>query len=99
MKFVAGSHLKGHLTYRRSSAEEDNVLDQTVENAEQYGTVVYNELKAGEAYYVETRVIAVDDKRLRLFHNLRRARDNAVALTSRSGKAANACRNADRPRA
>ena len=38
MKFVAGSHLKGHLTYRRSSAEEDNVLDQTVENAEQYGT-------------------------------------------------------------
>lgn len=49
MKFVAGSHLKGHLTYRRSSAEEDNVLDQTVENAEQYGTVVYNELKAGEA--------------------------------------------------
>lgn len=49
MKFVAGSHLKGHLTYRQSSAEEDNVLNQTVENAEQYGTVVYNQLKAGEA--------------------------------------------------
>ena len=49
MKFVAGSHLKGHLTYRQSSAEEANVLNQTVENAEQYGTVVYNELKAGEA--------------------------------------------------
>jgi non-haem Fe2+, alpha-ketoglutarate-dependent halogenase len=49
MKFVAGSHLKGHLTYRQSGAEEDNVLNQTVVNAEQYGTVVYNQLKAGEA--------------------------------------------------
>jgi ectoine hydroxylase-related dioxygenase (phytanoyl-CoA dioxygenase family) len=48
MKFVAGSHLMGHLTYRRSAAGEENVLDQTVENAEQYGTVVYNELKAGQ---------------------------------------------------
>jgi len=48
MKFVAGSHLLGHLTYRRSAASEDNVLDQTVENAEQYGTVVYNELEAGQ---------------------------------------------------
>jgi ectoine hydroxylase-related dioxygenase (phytanoyl-CoA dioxygenase family) len=48
MKFVAGSHLRGHLTFRRSTAGEDNVLDQTVENAEQYGTVVYNELQAGE---------------------------------------------------
>jgi hypothetical protein len=33
------------LTYRRSAAE-DNVLDQTVENAEEYGAVVYNELRA-----------------------------------------------------
>lgn len=48
MKFVAGSHLKGHLTYRPSTAQEGNVLNQTVENAEQYGTVVYDELKAGE---------------------------------------------------
>ncbi len=39
------------------------------------------ELKAGEAYYVETRVIAVDDKRLRLFHNLRRTRDKVLAAT------------------
>jgi hypothetical protein len=45
---VAGSHLLGHLTYRRSAAGEDNVLDQTVENAEQYGAVVYNELEAGQ---------------------------------------------------
>lgn len=48
MKFVAGSHLQGPLTYRRSTAEEDNVLDQTVENAEEYGAVVYNELRAGQ---------------------------------------------------
>jgi hypothetical protein len=48
MKFVAGSHRLGHLTFRRSTAHEDNVLDQTVENAEQYGFVVYNELEAGQ---------------------------------------------------
>jgi ectoine hydroxylase-related dioxygenase (phytanoyl-CoA dioxygenase family) len=48
MKFVAGSHLLGPVTFRRSNAGEDNVLDQTVENAEQYGTVVYNELLAGQ---------------------------------------------------
>jgi len=39
------------------------------------------ELKAGDAYTVETRVLAVDDKRLRLFHTLRRTRDGAVAAT------------------
>lgn len=48
MKFVGGSHLKGALTYRQSTAEEDNVLDQTVENAEEYGPVIYNELRAGQ---------------------------------------------------
>ena len=48
MKFVAGSHLQGPLTYRRSTAEEDNVLDQTVENAEDYGAVVSSELRAGQ---------------------------------------------------
>ncbi|HVN99374.1 MAG TPA: 3-hydroxyacyl-CoA dehydrogenase NAD-binding domain-containing protein [Steroidobacteraceae bacterium] len=39
------------------------------------------ELRAGEAYYVETRVLEVDDKRLRLFHHLRRTRDKVVAAT------------------
>jgi carnitine 3-dehydrogenase len=39
------------------------------------------ELKAGEPYYLETRVLAVDDKRLRLFHNLRRKRDRVLAAT------------------
>jgi ectoine hydroxylase-related dioxygenase (phytanoyl-CoA dioxygenase family) len=48
MKFVAGSHLQGQVTFRPSTAGEDNVLDQTVENAERYGTVVYDELQAGE---------------------------------------------------
>ena len=47
MRFVAGSHLFGHHTWRPSTDEENNVLNQTVENAEQYGSVVYNELQAG----------------------------------------------------
>ena len=49
MRFLAGSHNYGHLTYRPSSPEEHNVLDQTVENAEQYGTPVDDVLRAGEA--------------------------------------------------
>lgn len=48
MRFLAGSHEFGHLTYRPSSPEEHNVLDQTVENAEQYGTPTAVELKAGQ---------------------------------------------------
>lgn len=49
MKFIAGSHHSGHLTYRKSSPEEHNVLDQTVENAESFGPIVIDDLKAGEA--------------------------------------------------
>ena len=48
MKFVAGSQLVGHLTYRPSSEADHNVLNQSIDNAEQYGTVVYDQLKAGE---------------------------------------------------
>lgn len=48
VKFVSGSHHVGHLTYRPSDAAEHNVLNQTVENPEQYGDVVYDVLKAGE---------------------------------------------------
>jgi non-heme Fe2+,alpha-ketoglutarate-dependent halogenase len=48
MRFITGSHWKGHLTYRPSSAEEHNVLNQSVDNAEQYGETVDNCLKAGE---------------------------------------------------
>jgi hypothetical protein len=49
MRFIAGSHHFGHLTYRPSNPAEHNVLDQTVENAEQYGTPIDNVLRAGEA--------------------------------------------------
>ncbi len=48
MQFIAGSHHQGHMTYRPSVDKEGNVLDQTVENAEQYGDVVDDVLKAGE---------------------------------------------------
>src|SRR5690242_16459647 len=40
MRFIAGSQHSGHLTYRPSSAAEHNVLNQTIENAHQYGTEV-----------------------------------------------------------
>ena len=48
MRFLAGSHHFGHLTYHRSSPDEHNVLDQTVPDAEQYGRPVDVELRAGE---------------------------------------------------
>jgi ectoine hydroxylase-related dioxygenase (phytanoyl-CoA dioxygenase family) len=48
MKFIAGSHHHGYLTYRPSDSSEHNVLNQSVDNAEQYGDVVYDELRAGE---------------------------------------------------
>ena len=49
MKFIAGSQHSGHLTYREASAADHSVLGQTVENPEQYGTVVVDDLKAGQA--------------------------------------------------
>lgn len=48
MRFMAGSHWKGHLTYRPSTPEDHNVLTQTVENPEQYGEERTNCLKAGQ---------------------------------------------------
>lgn len=48
MKFIAGSHHVGHLTYRPSDSSEHNVLNQTIDNAEQYGDVALDELRAGE---------------------------------------------------
>lgn len=48
MRFVAGSHHFGHLTYRESSPDEHNVLDQTIEDITPYGTAVDDELAAGE---------------------------------------------------
>lgn len=51
MRFIPGSHHSGHLTWRESTPEEHNVLNQTVENAESYGTgpIVDNILRAGQA--------------------------------------------------
>jgi len=49
MKFIPGTHKLGHLTYRLSEEDEANVLNQTVDNVEQYGDPVYNELRAGQA--------------------------------------------------
>lgn len=49
MRFLPGTHTLGHLTYRMSEDDENNVLDQTVENAEQFGDPVDVELRAGEA--------------------------------------------------
>ncbi len=49
MKFIAGSHTKGHMTYRPSDSGEHNVLNQTIDDPEQYGDLVYDPLKAGQA--------------------------------------------------
>jgi non-heme Fe2+,alpha-ketoglutarate-dependent halogenase len=48
MKFIAGSHHVGHLTYRPSDSSDHNVLSQSIDNAEQYGEVVYDVLSAGQ---------------------------------------------------
>ncbi|QDU39792.1 Phytanoyl-CoA dioxygenase (PhyH) [Maioricimonas rarisocia] len=48
MRFIRGSHHYGHMTYRPSSSTEHNVLNQTIDNVEQYGDPVDDELKAGE---------------------------------------------------
>ena len=48
MRFVAGSHHHGHLTYHMSEEAENNVLNQTVREVGMYGTEVDIELEAGE---------------------------------------------------
>ncbi len=48
MRFVAGSHHFGHMTFRPSDSTEHNVLNQTIDNVEQYGTFVDNILSAGQ---------------------------------------------------
>lgn len=48
MRFVAGSHHHGAMTFRPSDPSEHNVLNQTIENVEQYGQFVDDCLKAGE---------------------------------------------------
>ena len=48
MRFIAGSHHHGHLTYHLSEEDENNVLNQTVDDPERFGPVVDDVLKAGE---------------------------------------------------
>jgi hypothetical protein len=48
MRFIKGSHHFGHMTFRPSDPGEHNVLNQTIENPEQYGEPVDDCLKAGE---------------------------------------------------
>ena len=48
MKFISGSHHFGAMTYRPSDPAEHNVLNQTIDNPEQYGRVVLDELRAGQ---------------------------------------------------
>ena len=48
MRFIPKSHHYGHLTYTLSEDSESNVLNQTVENAEQFGDPIDVVLKAGE---------------------------------------------------
>lgn len=48
MRFIPGTHHYGHLTYRLSENDEGNILDQTVENAEEFGDPIDIDLKAGE---------------------------------------------------
>ena len=48
MRFVGGSHHLGHITYRFSEDAEQSVLNQTVDQAEQLGPVIYDALKAGQ---------------------------------------------------
>lgn len=49
MRFLSGTHVLGHLTYKLSETDEGNVLNQTVPDIDKYGDPVYAELKAGEA--------------------------------------------------
>ncbi len=49
MRFIAGSHHSGHLTYRPADSSEHSVLGQTIDDPLQFGSLVDDELKAGEA--------------------------------------------------
>jgi non-heme Fe2+,alpha-ketoglutarate-dependent halogenase len=48
MRFIPGTHHFGHLTYRLTENDDANVLNQSVENAEEFGEPIDVALKAGE---------------------------------------------------
>jgi ectoine hydroxylase-related dioxygenase (phytanoyl-CoA dioxygenase family) len=49
MRYIPGTHVLGHLTWKLSETDEANVLNQTVPDVGRYGEPVYVELRAGEA--------------------------------------------------
>ena len=49
MRYIPGTHVLGHLTYKLSETDPSNVLNQTVPGVEKFGEPVDVELKAGEA--------------------------------------------------
>jgi ectoine hydroxylase-related dioxygenase (phytanoyl-CoA dioxygenase family) len=49
MRYIPGTHVLGHLTWKLSETDEANILNQTVPGVEKFGDPVYVELKAGEA--------------------------------------------------
>lgn len=48
MEIIPGSHVHGQIAFDRSKPEENNVLNQSVNNAEQFGKPVALEMKAGQ---------------------------------------------------
>ncbi len=48
MRVIPGTHHFGHLTYRLTENDDQDVLNQTVEDVERFGEPIYVELKAGE---------------------------------------------------
>lgn len=48
MRYLAGTHHYGHLTYRLTEDGEDAVLNQVVEDVERFGDPVNVQLRAGE---------------------------------------------------
>ncbi len=54
MRFIPGTHHFGHLTYRLTENDGENVLDQTVENAEDFGEPIDVELRRGRSRSIAT---------------------------------------------
>ena len=48
MRVIPGSHLHGHVDYRRGDRDEHNTLDQTIDDVAQFGQPIDVELEAGE---------------------------------------------------
>lgn len=49
MRYIPGTHVLGHLTWKLSETDEANILNQTVPGVEKFGDPVDVELRAGEA--------------------------------------------------